>query len=86
MSDVEERCGRKAPSKTLRAKAHLKNKGVMEVASDEHSGSDNEQVPATKRRAIVNRSYVRLERHTSAKAKDKEKVFVLSLSLKNSKF
>ena len=78
-SDVEGDADEKAPSKTLRAKADLKNKRVMEVASDEHSGSDNERVPPTKRRAIANRSYVRLERRTTAKAKDKEKVFVPSL-------
>jgi hypothetical protein len=79
-SDVEGDANEKAPSKTLRAKADLKNKRVMEVASDEHSGSDNAQAPPAKRRAIANRSYVGLERRTSAKARGKEKVFVLSLS------
>jgi hypothetical protein len=72
-SDIEEDANEKAPSKT-------KNKRVTEVASDdEHSGSDNGQAPPAKRRAIANRSYV-LGRRTSTKGKDKEKVFVLSLS------
>lgn len=75
-SDIEGDANEEAPSKTLRAKANSKNKRVT-VASDEDSGSDNAQAPPAKRRAIANRSYVGLERRTSAKAKGKEKVFVL---------
>ena len=74
-SDVEGDANEKA-SKT-------KNKRVIEVASDdEYSGNDNTQAPPAKRRAIANRSYVALERRTSARGKGKEKVFVLSLSCK----
>jgi DNA repair protein RAD16 len=62
-SDVEGDANEKAPSK---------NKRVAEVASDdEYSGNDNAQAPPAKRRAIANRSYVVLERRTSAKGKEK---------------
>ena len=73
-SDVEGDANETVPSKT-------KNKRVTEVTSDdEHSGSDSAQAPPAKRRAIANRSYVVLERRTSARGKGKEKVFILSLS------
>ena len=79
-SDVEGDANEKAPSKTLGFRANSKSKRFTEAGSDEHSGSDNAQAPPAKRRAIANRSYVELERRASAKAKGKEKVFVLSLS------
>ena len=72
-SDVEGDANETAPPKTK------KSKRVVEVTSDdEHSGGDNAQAPPPKRRAIANRSYVVLERRSSAKGK--EKVFLLSLS------
>jgi DNA repair protein RAD16 len=72
-SDVDGEANEAAPSKT-------KNKRVTEATSDdEHSDSDNAQVPPPKRRAIANRSYVVLERRTSPKGKGKEKVFSTSL-------
>ena len=72
-SDVEGDANETAPPKTK------KSKRVVEVTSDdEHLGGDNAQAPPPKRRAIANRSYVVLERRSSAKGK--EKVFLLSLS------